>query len=121
MNTINDIAGPSRGLFDNQSQVSLNREALMSLPNESQTDKKLRDYAESLRSGVEYAQRRRLERMNGDGHSGYGDNESRNRFPQIPRSKAGSHHSIVDDLLSKHTRSRKSIGSIAHSHYSEMK
>ena len=38
--------------FDRQSHKPLNKEALLSLASQSPTDRKLKDYAESLKSGV---------------------------------------------------------------------
>jgi hypothetical protein len=86
--------------FDKQSHKSLNKEALMSLGGDSPTERKLKDYAESLKSGVKSAYRRRGIYNEED------DDKSLNRFPSIQKSRVGSQH-FVQDILSQ--RSRKSL------------
>ena len=86
--------------LDRQSHTSLNKEALNALGHQTPTDRKLKDYAESLKSGVLSAHRRKG--LLGDDD----DQKSLNRFPSIQKSRVGSQH-FMEDIMSN--RSRKSL------------
>ena len=74
----------------------LNKEALASLggtPNDK--NDRLRDYAESLKSGLLSARKR-------NGLHNEDDDQSLNRFPQIQKSRAASQ--FKEDILSRRSR-----------------